>query len=146
MLYPAELPGHPSDSSRARTWQPADVAGFVFIGYIRDMRFPRITLSLLDASEPLRKRAPTVDENGNALSDFMVIFPGLRNRSQLQIQQTMQEIQKVLGYYSQSVVFAELNLRLNLLWVSTRRVDGLRFEIAGSLRERIPSAKLVSHV
>ncbi len=110
------------------------------------MKFPRIALSLLDASEPLRKRAPTVDENGNALSDFMVIFPGLRNRSQLQIQQTMQEIQKVLGQYSQSVVFAELNLRLNLLWVSTRRVDGLRFEIAGSLRERIPSAKLVSHV
>lgn len=110
------------------------------------MTSPRIALSLLDASEPLRKRAPAVDEDGKPLSDFMVIFPGLRNRPRLQIQQTTQEIQRVLTCYAHSVVFAELNLRMNLLWVSTRRIDGLRFEIAESLRERIPFAKLVSHI
>jgi hypothetical protein len=116
------------------------------MGYIRCMTSPRVTLSLLDASEPLWKRAPAVDEYGKALSDFMVIFPGLRKRPHLQIQQTTQQIQLVLSRYEQSVVFAELNLRINLLWVSTRRIDGLRFEIAESLRERIPFAKLVSHI
>ena len=110
------------------------------------MKPPRITLSLLDAAEPLRKRAPSIDENGNALSDFMVIFPGLRNQTPRQIQNVTREIHKVLGYYAQSVVFAELNLKMNLLWVSTRRVDGLRFRIAGSLREQIPFARLVSHL
>jgi hypothetical protein len=110
------------------------------------MSSPRVTLSILDASEPLRKRAPAVDEDGKPLSDFMVIFPGLRNRPNLQIQQTTQEIQRVLTGYAHSVVFAELNLSMNLLWVSTRRIDGLRFEIAESLRERIPFAKLVSHI
>ena len=44
------------------------------------MKPPRVTLSLLDASEPLRMRAPTVDEDGKTVTDFMVIFPGLRNR------------------------------------------------------------------
>jgi hypothetical protein len=110
------------------------------------MNSPRITLSILDASEPLRKRAPVVDENGNPLSDFMVIFPGLRKKSKLRIQKTTHEIHCVLARFSDVVVFAELNLAINLLWVSIRPVAGLRFEIADALRTRIPSARLVSHV
>ncbi|WP_132973234.1 hypothetical protein [Thiogranum longum] len=111
------------------------------------MSLPRVTLlPLLDASEPLRKRAPAVDENGRPLSDFMVIIPGLRKKSQVRIQQTLKEIHRVLACFGDAVVFAELNLKLNLLWVSIRPVAGIRLEIADALRLSIPDARLVSHL
>jgi hypothetical protein len=110
------------------------------------MNAPRVTLSILDASEPLRKRAPIVDEEGRALSDFMVIIPGLRKKSRIRINQTTQDIHRVLSEFGNTVVFAELNLGLNLLWVSIRPVAGIPYEITEALRSVIPSAKLVSHV
>lgn len=111
------------------------------------MDLPRLSLfPLLDASQPLRKRAPAVDENGRALSDFMIIIPNLRKRSEQRIQQTMQDIHRVLAGFDDSVVFAELNLRLNLLWVSIRPITGIRDDIAQALRAVIPDARLVSHI
>ena len=110
------------------------------------MKPPRVTLSILDASEPLRKRAPTVDADGKAVTDFMVIFPGLRKEPQIQIQRTTREIHRILGCFSDTVVFAELNLALNLLWVSTKPINGKRFEITEAIRSSIPSARLVSHL
>ncbi len=111
------------------------------------MGLPRVTLlPILDASEPLRKRAPAVDENGKPLSDFMVVIPGLRKKSQVRIQQTLKEIHCILARFGDTVVFAELNLKLNLLWVSIRPVAGVRFEITEALRLSIPNARLVSHI
>jgi len=111
------------------------------------MDLPRLSLfPLLDASQPLRKRAPAVDENGRALSDFMIIIPNLRKRSEQRIQQTMQDIHRVLAGFDDTVVFAELNLRLNLLWVSIRPITGIRDDIAQALRSVIPDARLVSHI
>lgn len=111
------------------------------------MNLPRVSLfPLLDATEPLRKRAPVVDENGKALSDFMVIIPNLRTRPQMRIQQTMQEIHRILSCFGDQVVFAEVNLALNLLWVSIRPVTGVRFEITEALRASIPDVRLVSHI
>ncbi len=111
------------------------------------MSLPRHTLlPILDASEPLRKRAPIVDENGRPLSDFMVLIPGLRKKSQLRIQQTLNDIHCILNGFGDTVVFAEMNLKLNLLWVSIRPVAGIRFEITEALRHTIPSARLVSHL
>jgi len=106
----------------------------------------KLSLSFHDASEPLRKRAPTVDENGTPLTDFMVIIPGLRKKSRAHIQRATDEIHRVLGAYSDVVVFAELNLALNLLWVSTRPASGKHFEIADAIRSCVPDARLVSHV
>jgi hypothetical protein len=111
------------------------------------MNLPRLSLfPLLDATEPLHKRAPAVDENGKALSDFMVIIPKLRERPQVRIQQTMREIHRILSGFGDQVVFAEVNLRLNLLWVSIRPVAGIRFEITEALRSSIPDVRLVSHI
>jgi hypothetical protein len=107
---------------------------------------PRVTLSILDASEPLRSRAPIYAEDGELLSDFMVIFPGLRKMPGLRVHEVTEEIHRVLTSFGDTVVFAELNLALNLLWVSVRPVDGARFEICDALRNRIPSARLVSHL
>lgn len=118
---------------------------FRYAIFIR-MDLPRETLSILDASEPLRKRAPTVDEHGNPVTDFMVIIPGLRKKPKLHIQQTLDELHRVLASFSGIVVFAEFNLALNLLWVSTRQGNGMRDEIAMAIRSSIPAARLVSHI
>lgn len=115
--------------------------------YSQPMSLPRLSLfPLLDASQPLRKRAPAVDENGRALSDFMIIIPNLRKRSEHRIQQTMQDIHRVLARFEDTVVFAELNLALNLLWVSIRPITGIRDDITQALRAVIPDARLVSHI
>lgn len=97
-------------------------------------------------AEPLRKRAPTFDEHGKALSDFMVLFPGLAKKPQHYIQAAIEHIQKVFVDFGHAVVFAELNLKLNLLWISVRPISGVRFQIAEALRSVIPEARLVSHI
>lgn len=97
-------------------------------------------------AEPLRKRAPAFDEHGRPLSDFMVLIPGLVKKPQHLIQATIEHIQTVFADYRHVVVFAELNLKLSLLWVSIRPVPGVRFQISEALRALIPEARLVSHI
>lgn len=100
----------------------------------------------LERLEPLRKRIPLRDEQGRALADFMMIIPGLRRRPQRFIQQCISEIQAVCARFEDAVVFVDLNLKLNLLWVSHRSHPGLCGEIAGAVQQRIPEALLVSWV
>ena len=97
-------------------------------------------------AEPLRHRAPAFDEFGKPLSDFMVLFPGLARKPQHLIEKTINHIQAVFANYGHAVVFAELNLKLSLLWVSIRPIPGIRLEITDALRQLIPEAKLVSHI
>ncbi len=110
------------------------------------MPLPRLSISFEDASEPLRCRAPTHDENGKSLSDFMVLVPGLKNKPQPLINRTIDEIHLALMHYQDAVVFAEFNLKLNLLWVSIKPVPGIRYEITGAIQQRVPEARLVSHI
>lgn len=98
------------------------------------------------AAEPLRMRVPTRDEHGEALSDFMVLFPGLVKKPQHLIQATINDIQAVFARFGHVVVYAELNLKLSLLWVSIKPVTGVRFQISEALRAAIPEARLVSHI
>lgn len=110
------------------------------------MAVPELTIYTLEPAEPLRKRAPTSDEHGNSLSDFMVLFKGLRDKPRQQLQQTVDDIQMVLAQFSEVVTFADLNLKLNLLWVSIRPVGNSRHQIADALRRHYPDARLVSHI
>lgn len=109
------------------------------------MKLPDIALSFLDAAEPLRDRAPSRDEQGRPLSDFMVLVPGLKNKPRALINRTIRDIHLALTHFEHAVVFAEFNIRMNLLWVSIRPIRGIRFEIAGAIQERVPEARLVSH-
>jgi hypothetical protein len=102
--------------------------------------------AMIPAAEPLRKRAPARDEHGKPLSDFMMLFPRLRDQPRHQVERTLIAIQGVLANFESNVVFAELNLKLNLLWVSIRPVQGLRLEIADAIQNLVPGAKLVSHI
>ena len=94
--------------------------------------------------EPLYKRLPTHDENGNFLSDFMMLIPGLKHRPERHFKSCLATLQAVLGGHK-DVVFADLNAPLNLLWVSVKTRHGVINELAAEIRLRIPEAKLVGH-
>lgn len=110
------------------------------------MSLPKVSINMLDANEPLHKRAPTHDEHGKAVTDFMMLIPGLRDKPRLILNETMQTIHATLACFSDQVVFAEVNLKLNLLWISCKPVHGVRDSIAGAIQDRVPGAKLVSHI
>jgi len=96
----------------------------------------------LEPSEPLWKRAPTYHE-GHPVSDFMMLIPRLKRRSEQQIQQTIDAIQTVLQTYHKAVVFADLNIKLNLLWVSVKPIPGICLELPAAIQLCVPEAKLV---
>ncbi len=97
-------------------------------------------------AEPLRKRVPERDADGQALADIMVLIPGLRELPQHLLQAAVARIQTVCACYAHAVAFAELNLRLNLLFVSVKPITGIRNEIFDALRGFLPEARLVSHI
>jgi len=94
--------------------------------------------------EPLYKRLPTHDENGNFLSDFMLLIPGLRTLSASLLQSRLQQLHGLLDAHP-DVVFADLNAPLNLLWVSVKARHGVICELADEIRRQIPEARLVGH-
>ena len=110
------------------------------------MTLPILSVRFDTVDEPLRKRAPSHDEDGKPLCDFMMIIPGLRDKPKYMIDDTIQDVHIVLTHFNHAVVFAEFNLKLNLLWVSIRPIQGIRLEIASAIQEQVPEAKLVSHV
>lgn len=96
----------------------------------------------LEPSEPLWKRAPT-HYDGLPVSDFMMLIPRLKRSSGQQIQQTIDAIQSVLQTYHKAVVFADLNIKLNLLWVSVKPIPGICLELPAAIQLCVPDAKLV---
>lgn len=105
----------------------------------------RITRSscLAQPAEPLWKRAPTHDVNGKPLSDFMMLIPKLSRRPKHYLQQTLDKLQDVLCRYEHAVVFADLNLKLNVLWVSVKPVPGICLELPAAIKVQVPEALLV---
>ncbi len=98
----------------------------------------------LQPCEPLWKRVPTRDERGRPLTDFMMLIPRLRHWPGERIEAVYREIQAVFDYYADTVVFADLNLNLNLLWVSVRPSPGICLEMAAAVKHRVPEALLVA--
>lgn len=94
--------------------------------------------------EPLYKRLPTHDENGQFLSDFMMLIPGLRHRTGQHLKIRLETIHAVLKGHD-DVVFADLNAPLNLLWVSVKTRHGLINELVAEIRLHIPEARLIGH-
>ncbi len=105
-----------------------------------------LSLFSLNSAQPLHKRVPLLDENGAALSDFMMIIPKLRLKPQRLILGIVREIEQVLNSYRHAVVFADLNMALNVLWVSFKPLPGMCTELAAAIRRRVPEALLVGHM
>lgn len=93
---------------------------------------------------PLWKLAPTRDEEGVRLCDFMLLIPRLKSRSVLYIGNAQFHIAAVLERHHE-VVFANMDMKLNLLWVSHRYRSGLMLEIVSAIRLEVPEAVLVAH-
>ena len=105
------------------------------------------TLTIASGAEPglpLWQLAPTRDSAGVRLTDFMMLIPRLRTRAPLEIERASRDIQAVLALH-RDVVFADLNLKLNLLWVSLRPRPGAISELVAAIRLRVPEAVLVGH-
>lgn len=92
---------------------------------------------------PLWKLAPTRDETGARLCDFLVLIPRLKSRQPAYVGNAQSHIAGVLKRHEE-VVFANMDLKLNLLWVSHRHRAGLMLEIVGAIRRQLPEAVLVA--
>ena len=101
-------------------------------------------LRAFQAAEPLWKRAPTRDEHGRPLSDFMMLIPKLREQPHSRLLQIADRIYNALAYYGNAVVFADLNPRLNVLWVTVRPVPGICLDVACAIQLAVPEARLVA--
>jgi hypothetical protein len=98
----------------------------------------------IEVNQPLYQRVPARDEHGRLLGDFMVILPGLRERPKHEFAETLARLQAVLVSFSE-VVFVDLNVPLNLLWVSVRPRPGVILELFAAVKLNLPEAKLVGH-
>lgn len=104
---------------------------------------PLLRSRTLRSGGPLWQRVPTRDENGKLLSDFMMVIPKLNRQSPEVIRQTVENIAQVLERYPETVVFADLNLKINILWVSVKAVPGICLELPTMIKQVVPSALLV---
>jgi hypothetical protein len=95
-------------------------------------------------AKPLWQLAPTRDSDGRLLTDFMMLIPRLKDKPAIEIERTSGHIHSILSRH-RDVVFADLNLKLNLLWVSLRPRQGAIAEICAAIRIWVPEAMLVAH-
>lgn len=95
--------------------------------------------------EPLWKLAPKRDREGRLYTDFMMLAPGLKKRPPHEVECMVQLVQGVLSRFDEWVVFADYNLKLNVLWVSLKYRPGVIAEIVAALRAQAPELKLVAH-
>lgn len=103
-----------------------------------------IKLSMgLSPAEPLWKVAPTRDADGNRVSDLLMIIPKLKTKPKEHIQKTLSEIELALKQFRDLVVFANVDMKLNTLWVSFKAKPGLFVEITASLKLHVPEAVIV---
>ncbi|GJL82933.1 MAG: hypothetical protein DHS20C01_25670 [marine bacterium B5-7] len=97
----------------------------------------------LHGNTPLYKRVPSRDEDGKPLSDFMMLIPGLRNLGRVLFNDRVAGIQAVINSHRE-VVFVDLNVPINILWISLKPRIGLISQIAGEIQHRIPEALLIA--
>ena len=95
-------------------------------------------------AEPLWKRAPTRDPEGKPYNDFMMIIPGLRNFESSRLRNLINKMEAVLMLFEKDIIVADLNLKINVLWVTIQPRLGLSTEIAALIHHAVPEAKLVS--
>jgi hypothetical protein len=104
----------------------------------------KLKLSIdLAPAEPLWKLAPTRDENGGPVSDVLMIIPKLKTRSERHIKDTLANIEFALKQFNNEILFANMDMKLNTLWVSFKAVPGVYVDIVATLKTNVPEAVLV---
>ena len=98
----------------------------------------------IQQSEPLWKRVPTRNKHGKPYVDFMMLIPGLKKFESSKLQDVIKKVEAVLQHYEKDIILADLNLKINVLWVTINPHAGLTAEIAALIHHVVPEAKLVS--
>jgi len=91
----------------------------------------------ISPATPLWKLAPTRDTDGGPVSDVLIIIPKLKNRPEKYIKDTMANIEFALKQFSNEILFANLDMKLNTLWVSFKAVPGVYVDIVASVPEAV---------
>ncbi|MCB1852545.1 MAG: hypothetical protein KDI83_17500 [Gammaproteobacteria bacterium] len=94
--------------------------------------------------QPLWQRVPTRDESGRALPDFMMLIPKIGSWPEIRREQAINELRSVFARFEQRVVFADLNLKLNLLWITLRPTPDGCLSLVEAITAVVPEAKLVA--
>ena len=94
-------------------------------------------------AEPLWKLAPTRDEEGGPVSDLLMIIPKLKTRPEDYIKDTLANIEFALKHFKDEILFANVDMKLNTLWVSFKAVPGVYGDIVDTLRTNVPEAVIV---
>ena len=97
-----------------------------------------------EPGRPLWQRVPTRDAEGRYLNDFMMLIPRLSCWPERRRTRVFEELDRVFAEFEEVVVFADLNLKLNLLWISMRQSPSGCLGLAAAIKERIPEALLVA--
>ena len=97
----------------------------------------------LAPAEPLWKLAPTLDQDGGPVSDLLMIIPKLKTRPEQYIKDTLANIEFALKQFNNEVIFANMDMKLNTLWVSFKAVPGIYADIVSTLQTNVPEAVLV---
>ncbi|VAW93301.1 hypothetical protein MNBD_GAMMA21-948 [hydrothermal vent metagenome] len=96
-------------------------------------------------SLPLWQRVPTRTETGERAFDFMIIVRRLNKLEPIKQKSVLDNIYSILSQYSEVILLADLNLKINLLWISHLPRPNLSFEITSSIIDAYPLARLISH-
>ncbi len=97
----------------------------------------------LTPAEPLWKIVPTRDADGGPVSDVLMIIPKLKTKPEQHIKDTLANIEFALKQFSNEILFANLDMKLNTLWVSFKAVPGVYADIVLSLKTNVPEAVIV---
>jgi hypothetical protein len=97
----------------------------------------------IDPAEPLWRLAPTHDENGQSLADFMMLIPRLGDCPAGVRDCIGSRIRDVCATFGDRVAFADVNYSLNVLWVSVAAEPGLAGQVAQAIRAQVPQARLI---
>lgn len=100
--------------------------------------------SVLSVNSPLWQRAPARDAQGTPYIDFMMLIPGLNRECESTIEGYLVKINNCLKPFEQVVVYVDLNIKLNLLWISLKPEQGISSQIVVSIQAEIPHAKLIA--
>lgn len=74
----------------------------------------------------------------------MMLIPGLKQCSASDFKKNLNLLHRILDEFDE-VVFADLNIPLNLLWVSVRSRNGVTRDLSAAIRRQIPQAMIVGH-
>jgi hypothetical protein len=102
---------------------------------------PAAADGLLPAS-PLWRHAPARDAAGKPFCDLLLMVPALRGEPAARTL-VVAQLQAALEHFGDRVVFADLNLRLGLAWITVSPEPGLTAEVVEAVRRRLPAVRVV---